>query len=165
MSNLTLDVIEDCIPHCVPTIYQWSGYWLGNPSCLIQTRLLYLPKGTWVGCFGVHCLLECFWIHNPVDMTSQGFQISVPKQWRQFTRKMFPCIVWFCPQTVAVANARMVHKHIDIDGHRASTSVLRLAAINVSGIVSLLSVPASCCIAAIKLSVCPWYPSSLALWD
>ena len=33
--NLTLDVIKDCIPHCMPMIYWRNGHWSGNPSCCV----------------------------------------------------------------------------------------------------------------------------------
>ena len=36
-------------------------------------RLFYLLKGVWVGCLRVRCLLERFWIYNPVDVMSQWF--------------------------------------------------------------------------------------------
>ena len=34
-SNLMLDVIKDCIPHCVRMIYYRNGCWSGNPSCRV----------------------------------------------------------------------------------------------------------------------------------
>ena len=61
--TLMLDIIKNCIPHCVPMIY-W--HWLGNPSCCVRLGHL---KESRVGYLRVGCLLEC--VLNPVDVMSR----------------------------------------------------------------------------------------------
>ena len=68
-----LDVIEDCIPHCMPRIYLRNRDWSANRSCRVYTRLCYLSKG--VSCFRGH-----FWIHNPVAWRNITL---VLKHWNQ----------------------------------------------------------------------------------
>ena len=78
--KLMLDIIEDCITHCVQqSTNSMDIHW----AILVATYRLgyfYLSKGAWVGCLGVHYLLEHFWIHNPIDLAS-WWLIMEPEQY------------------------------------------------------------------------------------
>ena len=64
-SNLTLDIIEDCIPISTLHAISTSEMDIDQATIAAMYRLGYLLEGAQVGGLG---------IHNPVDMTSQWLQ-------------------------------------------------------------------------------------------
>ena len=48
---------------------KWTLNW--EPYIAAATWLFYLSKVAQIGHLRVHCLLEHFWIHSPVDVTSR----------------------------------------------------------------------------------------------
>ena len=80
-SNLTLDIIKDCIPHCVQMIYQWNGQWsaavsrLGYP--IFRKKHEYRLSRSLL-------FIRAFW--NSQSSWRNVTVILEPKQYRKFTR-------------------------------------------------------------------------------